>query len=378
MFVLSQYVSAGYRAIATFVAVALMLWALGLHSYAQAANVTYLSDLLSDSAPAASSNHTIEFLAPSGVAAGQTMTATFPAGFNLSTVVFGDVDLEVNGTDKTLAATPSGTTWGAAVSGQTLTITSGTDTIGGTATITVKIGTNADAGGTGVNQIVNPTPAGGNQSYQIDIAGTMADSGHTRVVILNTVLVTAKVDTTFNFTVTGMATSSTVNGATLSGTSGSTTLPYGTLAALTPEILGQQLAVTTNAANGFQVTVEQDGRFDSSTGADIDNFKDDVIAAPAAWESPSVGLSISDEKTWGHWGITSEDATLEAGDTFGTNLWTGVTTTPTQVFWHDGPSDGTTANIGTTNVAYEVEISALQEAGDDYSTILTYIATPTF
>jgi hypothetical protein len=45
---------------------------------------------------------------------------------------------------------------------------------------------------------------------------------------------------------------------------------------------------------------------------------------------------------------------------------------------HTGPSDGFTAGQGATRVGYQIEISALQEAGDDYSTTLRYIATPTF
>ena len=43
-----------------------------------------------------------------------------------------------------------------------------------------------------------------------------------------------------------------------------------------------------------------------------------------------------------------------------------------------GPADGTTAGIGAARIGYQVQISALQEAGDDYTTTLRYIATPTF
>ncbi len=45
---------------------------------------------------------------------------------------------------------------------------------------------------------------------------------------------------------------------------------------------------------------------------------------------------------------------------------------------HTGVADGLTAGIGTARIGYQVQISALQEAGDDYSTELRYIATPTF
>ena len=51
---------------------------------------------------------------------------------------------------------------------------------------------------------------------------------------------------------------------------------------------------------------------------------------------------------------------------------------PRGIFWHTGPSDGTTANIGSTTVAYTIQVGALQEAGNDYTNTLTYVATPTF
>ena len=46
--------------------------------------------------------------------------------------------------------------------------------------------------------------------------------------------------------------------------------------------------------------------------------------------------------------------------------------------YHDGPADGVTEDIGRVTVGYQIQITALQEAGDDYNTTLTYIATPTF
>ena len=45
---------------------------------------------------------------------------------------------------------------------------------------------------------------------------------------------------------------------------------------------------------------------------------------------------------------------------------------------HNGAADGTGNGTGTANIGYQVEISALQEASDDYSTTLRYVATPTF
>lgn len=37
-----------------------------------------------------------------------------------------------------------------------------------------------------------------------------------------------------------------------------------------------------------------------------------------------------------------------------------------------------TDDVGQTVVGFKIEVSSLQEAGDDYNTTLTYIATPSF
>jgi hypothetical protein len=240
----------------------------------------------------------------------------------------------------------------------------------------VEIGTNATNGVTGDTRITNPSGAG---SYEIDLGGSMQDSGSTRVAIIDDVVVTANVNTSFSFTISGVATSSAVNGGatTTAGSSTATAIPFGTLAAGTTTIMAQDLAITTNATQGFAVTVEQSQNLQSSTGADIDGFVNGAYTnTPTAWTAPSAILANPD--TWGHWGLTSEDASLSAGDEFGTDLWVAASTTPRQIFQHNGPADGVTANSGSTRVGYQVQISPLQEAGDDYTTTLTYIATPTF
>lgn len=380
MFVLTRNVSASQKAIATLLATAVVLWTLGYHMTAQAANVTSFSDVITDSAPGASADHLITFTVPTAMAIGETFTITFPGDFGMGSIVIGDVDLDIAG-DQTLAATAAAGTWGVSgFGGNTLTFETPTDagTAGGE-TFIVDIGT-AATGGT--NQIVNPTsPTGGNQSYEISIAGTMADVGYTRVVILDTVLVTASILTEFDFTVTGKLTGTTVNGIASTLDSSSTTIPFGTLAINDDEIIAQELNVTTNASNGFVVTVQTDGEFRSSTGAEIDGFVDNTdTITPTLWAAPSENITL--DTTWGHWGFATDDTDVGDGiyeaDEFGADEWIAATTSARAVFAHTGPSDGTTEDIGSTTVAYKVQISPLQEAGDDYQTTLTYIATPTF
>lgn len=370
------------RGIATLLAIALVLWGIGAHMFTtvEAANLTYVKDTLSDSNPNTVSNHTIQFLSPTGVVAGQNITITFPAGFNIATsgVGFADVDLAVNGTDEVLAATPAGATWGVSTSSQDLIITSGTGTIAPNATVTIEIGTNATFGVSGTNRVTNPN-ATTSHEFTITTAGG-ADVGQTRVATLGNVLVTANVNTTLTFTVSAVIGGSTVNGSPTTTTASSTSnaLPFGTLSANVSKTLAQDLSVTTNARNGYVVTVDQEQNLLSSTGADIDGFIDGAYTnTPAAWVAPT--NNISNEATWGHWGLTTDDSTLlGSGIDFAADQWVAASTTPRAVMAHSGPSDGVTDDIGLARVGYQIQISALQEAGDDYNTTLTYIATPTF
>lgn len=377
MFVLSHQGNRTERVVAMLLAFVLVLGTIGFHTSAEAANLTNVTDTLSDSDRGVDSDHTIAFTVPAGsagVSAGQTMSITFPNGFNISTstVDFSDIDLSIGGSDVALAAAPSGATWGAAIAGQVLTFTSGTGVVTAGQEVIVQVGLNATFGVAGDQQVTNPIPSA---SYKFYIT-LPADEGETIVAILDDVLVTAAVDSTFTFTVNGFtAAGADVNGETTTGTSSATEIPFGTLSAGVAEVIAQRLNVTTNAIGGFIVTVEQSQDLLSSTGADIDSFIEGAYTnTPAAWQSPVT--DIGDDNTWGHWGLTSSDD-LNTNE-FGANLWVAASTTPRQVFEHDGPADGTTANIGSTTVGYQVEITALQEAAEDYNTLLTYIATPRF
>jgi hypothetical protein len=373
------------QAVAFVVGLAIFVWSLGLPTFrfAEAANVRLVSDTLSDSAPSVPSNHTISFVTPTGVANGETIVIDFSEGpFVLGSVGADDIDVQDDGTDLSVAAGCGGTEEvGFSTAGDQITLEfcSGDGaSIGANGTTTIEIGTNATFDDAGDDQITNP----GVGSYEITIAAGSIDSGATRVAIIAPVVVTAAVDTSFTFTVEGLATG-TVNQEPITGTSTATAIPFGVLEAGTATTSAQQLSVSTNASYGFAVTVQVDQQLLSSTGADIDGFIDGAYTdTPVAWEPPTG--TISSEDSWGHWGLTTEDSSLTAGlsdpfDSAGTGqLFVSASTTPVEVFRHDGPSDGTTDHIGRTRVGYKVEISPLQEAGDDYTATLTYVATPVF
>ncbi|MFN3692827.1 MAG: hypothetical protein ACK4SL_01850 [Candidatus Paceibacteria bacterium] len=373
------------QALASVVGLAILLWSLGLPTFrfAEAANVRLVSDTLSDSAPSVPSNHTISFVTPSGVANGESIVIDFSNGpFALGAVAFDDVDITDDGTDLSIGAGCGGTDEvGFSTSTNTITLefcAGDGASLPANGTTTIQIGTNATFGATGNAQLTNPAVG----SYEIDITAGSADSGTTRVAIISPVVVTAAVDTSFTFTVSGVATG-TVNQEAITGSTSATSIPFGVLTQGTATTSAQQLSVSTNASYGFAVTVQVDQQLLSSTGADIDGFIDGAYTnTPVAWQPPTG--SISDENTWGHWGITTEDSSLTdaltdpfAASTTG-QLFVSASTTPVEVFRHNGPSDGTTPNVGSTRVGYKVEISPLQEAGNDYTATLTYVATPVF
>lgn len=371
------------QAIAMIATLAVLLWSLGLPSlqFADAANLTTVSDTLSDSAPAASSTHTVVFTSPTGVVAGEYATVTMPSGFtNIAALTDTDVTVSTSSAN-VVGATCSGTEHIAfTTSGQDLVFefcanTSNFLAAGGTTTITV--------GTIPGNAIVNPTPAGDSQSYTIDIAAGSVDTGSAMVVILSEVTVTATVDTIFTFKVSGLPGGTSVNGDTTTGTSSTTSIPFGKLDANTPSTTAQRLTVSTNATAGYVVTVQADGDLESATGAIIDQFVDgSQTNAPTTWVSPAG--TVGTLTTYGHWGVTTDDNDIDArtGDQFAASEYVAASTSPIVVMAHNGPANGTNLpgqpGIGTTTVGYQVEISALQEAADDYSAVLTYIATPTF
>jgi hypothetical protein len=224
--------------------------------------------------------------------------------------------------------------------------------------------------------------------YKYDSANTLEEQVQVMVYIIDDVLMTASVDATLSFTIDGLAAATVVNGVTCTETTTATTTPFGTLDTTSSSTVCQELTVATNATNGYSVTVEQNGELTSDGGANINSFNNSQngtgTTTPGFWAPPTGTLDVYN--TYGHMGLTSEDNSLDNaiwGETNPFNVgaqpeYVGFNgTDEVQVMYHGSPSNGTTENIGLTQVAYTAEISALQEAGD-YESILTYICTPVY
>ncbi len=377
MFANPTTVGISQRVVATLVACAMMLSSIGIYNIAHAADLPNISNTISDSDPSATPSHSIEFDVPaaSSIGAGNNIQISFDtAGDGAGGQDFGGLAAIVNNSNLTFQVNGGGfaaPTW-VASDGDSFTVSGVTASAGDTVEIVVATGV-----------ITNPSTV---DSYeiQVDIANAGTDLGQTRIAIVDNVLVSAIIDTVFDFTITGLATSTVVNGTTTTGSTSPTAIHFGNLIANEPKALAQRLNVRTNARNGFVVTIESDGYLQSGNGAIIDDFANgtDISDTGTAWSAPT--NSIASDLTWGHWGVSSNDGDLNSlggfytGE-FGSQEFIAVSsTTPREVFHHDGPSNNTTANIGQVDVVYAIEISPLQEAGDDYNTTLTYIATPTF
>jgi hypothetical protein len=368
--------------VALLLIVSVLFWAFGVPTFIKPAHAAYMSlvsDTLSDSNNGSASVHSIAFTNATSTTAGQTIkiqldpdTSAFTEYFSNATTT----DITANGFTHVanLAACPGS---GNSAYVSSAAYNNGTDeniTFTVCPSNTISAGPiSIKVGATSTKLWQNATTTG---SYRILIAGTQLSSGETRVAILPHVTLTASVATIFTFTVSAVPQGNTVGGDVTTSASTQTTIPFGTLASGTPKIIAQRLNVTTNANNGFSVTVQEDQPPTSGAGSIIYLFKDGATTSvPTAWTAPAGTLGAL--QTYGHLGLTSTDADLNSNEFSNATLYAGNVIFPRVIFSHNGPADGSTNNIGSSTVAYKIQGTDLLAAGD-YTNVLTYVATPTF
>lgn len=334
-----------------------------------AASLTSLSDTMSTIEDSAASNHTIKFVTPTGVSAGQTITITFPTGFALGSVDYTDIDMATGAncatatTDVTLAGSPSGTTWGAVKASQIITITSGTGTVTATNCIAIEVGTHATYGVTGDQQITNQTAAQNNSDPKILIGGTMADSGTIAVEIVadSTTTVNATVDPNITCAFSGMTTtfSSLTTGAV--STSDNTT----------------SVVVSTNAGNGFVISVFDNGNgtnpglYKSTATTYLIGSADSSYGNTATLAAGTDGFGIQGSTSGGSGGTVTVDARFDlTGNNVG-GLEVGSANAVTLA-----SATSPVANR-TVSVVHKAAVSGLAPAGS-YTDVINYLCTGTF
>lgn len=324
-----------------------------------AAPLTSVSDIMTRLRQGTLSNHTIKFVTPTGVAAGQNMTVTFPAGFTMGSFAVANVDLATGvscssiSSERTLAASASGATWGVAQAGQVITITSGTDTITAGHCVEIEIGSNATAGGAGTTQITNHATPG---TYAIAIAGSFGDTGSTSVQIIadDQVVVTATVEQTLSFAISD----NTVGFGTL----GSSAARYATgdTNGSGSSAIAHTLTTGTNAPGGYVITYNGTNLASGANIIDAATITADADGTPG---TEQFGIALSKQ---------SGSATITSAYAQTSNNWAYVPTTTTTL-----ASQVVVEAQTVYDVRYLANIASLTPAGA-YSATINYIATATF
>ncbi len=318
-----------------------------------AASLTALSDTLSSQKVSTLSNHDIQFTSPTGVGSGQTIILTFPSDFSVAAAMdFTDMDVLDDGANVTLAAAPSGATWGAVrTSATVITLTNGTTVVGAGSVIRIRIGTNATNQSTGVRQITNTTSNG---SKVIAITGSFTDTGSITVNILSDdqVAVTATVDQSLTFSISDNS----IGFGSLSPSAAC--YAQGSAACSASEIEAHTLIVGTNAGSGYSMTVN---------GSTLTNGAFTVASIGSSNTASSVGTEQFGLRMNASGGSGAVSAPYAAsGFAFDSAAF------PDQV----AAASGASANT-TYSVRYLANIAANTEAGA-YTSTLTYVATANF
>ncbi len=323
-------------------------------SFVFAASLTSLSDTLTSSKKNTVSNHDISFTTPTGVTSGQTITLTFQSDFSIPAGLdYTDIDLLDDGSNVTLAGTPSGSTWGAVrTSGTVITFTNGTTAVAAGSVIRIKIGTNASSGATGDQQITNPTTAA---NYTITIGGDFGDTGTITVPILDNdqVSVSATVSQSLTFSISD----NTIGFGTLS--SSAAKYATGDASGSSSETEAHTIVAGTNASSGYTLTVK--GATLTSGSNTIDAIGETNTASSAGTEQFGIRLTASG----GSGSVTAPYAASGFAYAADTN-------TTSQIASASGASSNT-----TYSVRYLANIASQTEAGD-YSATLTYSGTANF
>lgn len=327
-------------------------------SIATAAPLTSVSDTMSRLKASTLSNHTIKFVTPTGVAAAGTLSVTFAGGFTMGSFSVNNIDLSTGAScgsissERTLAGSPSGATWGVAQASQTITFTSGTDTITAGHCVEIEIGSNATSGASGAIQITNHATPG---TYQVTIGGSFGDTGATSVQVIadDQVVVTATVDQTLSFSIS--------DNTTEFGSLGSGAAKYADdSAGSASSVVAHNLIAGTNATGGYIITYNGTNLQSGANIIDAATITGDADGTPGT-EQFALALSKS-----------GGSATITTAYAQASNNWSYVPTTTTTLV-----SQAAIEASTTYDVRYISNIATLTPAGA-YTSTIDYIATATF
>lgn len=228
-------------------------------------------------------------------------------------------------------------------------------------------------------------------SFQVknyDDINTAIDATTGKILVIESVRVSATVDPTITFSIAGVASGANPCGTgatnqtdvdTSTGTNAPLAVPFGTLGLNTFKDAAHLLTVSTNATNGYTVTAQENDQLGKNGGttpfipdADGDNATADETTSDT-WDTatgnPGFGYTLK----------SVSGATVpftSTGANFNTRRFPSVAD-PDSPLVATIMSSTTVSNSHTANVCYRISVDATQAAGD-YENQITYTATASF
>ncbi|HEX7260170.1 MAG TPA: hypothetical protein VF272_04545 [Candidatus Saccharimonadia bacterium] len=210
-------------------------------------------------------------------------------------------------------------------------------------------------------------------SYSDATYATDVDNGTVALTIVSGITVSATVDPTLNFSVSGIPASTVYKGALNTSdrcVDSATSISFGTpLLPLSPDTnydCGQTLTTSTNGNGGYQVTVNT---------IDPGNTLKNGPSSLPDWTGTNASPTATPGGTAEIFAYTTSDSSLSgSANRFSTsdNLFAGLSNTPAEVAYHT-----TTVANDTVNVAYRLRFTFLSAAGT-YTGKVIYTCTATF
>lgn len=170
--------------------------------------------------------------------------------------------------------------------------------------------------------------------------------------------VTIAVDPSLSFTINSVASTQTVNGATATATSTSSTIPFGTVTSATNAVVAQDAVITTNAGNGYTAYIRYLAAPSNGSHPFIDTSGSN--AAPATFSSAGTEA----------FGYTTASTSLSGtAGRFSSGKWAAFTTTAAEVARN-------TAGVSsdTTRIGFQVGVSGTTPAGAYTGTVVYSVA----
>lgn len=363
--------------------------------------------------------HTITFAPATNIPVGGTIVISYPGAADNSAspsaTTFAFNDLSSSNIQANFSTGSSVCTFGVSSPNISCTV-SGADINPGTI-VTILIGCSAQSSGTCTTQVptlINPTKsnqtAGNADIWKVRIRTTDGvsdlDLSTLSLATIESVVVRADIDPSLSFTISGISTGTAVNTGNAVGCLQSETTNSGLNSTATEVNLGtltnspsgnnskvgnisaQLLSVSTNSGNGYVITATSSGHLrNSSTGY----FLNDLLTPT---EFPSNGSHYYGFHACGldtynsdigttFWNTTASDTNCNSYNQGSTgNIckygWPTATSSITIASDDTGPiGNAIVAGSGLTSMSYAAGADPSLPPGS-YSTIVTYVATPSF